>query len=67
MKTRKFLITLYILALCACSKDDKPIDPVDTLPPITQTGENTFACLINGKPFFQVIKDVLFTLEILLA
>lgn len=49
---KKLLITLYVLALCACSKDDKPIDPVDTLPPITQTGENTFACLINGKPFF---------------
>ena len=49
---KRLLITLYILALCACSKDDKPIDPVDTLPPITQAGENTFACLINGKPFF---------------
>ena len=49
---KKLLITLYILTLCACSKDDKPVDPVDTLPPITQTGENTFACLINGKPFF---------------
>jgi len=45
-------LTFYLLTLVACSNDDKPENPVDTLPPITQTGENTFACLINGKPFF---------------
>jgi len=52
---KKLLITLlplYLLAINACSNDDKPENPVDALPPITQTGENTFACLINGKPFF---------------
>jgi len=52
---KKLLITLlpfYFLAINACSKDDKPENPVDALPPITQTGENTFACLVNGKPFF---------------
>lgn len=50
---KKLLITLCVLVVNACSNsDDKPIDQVDTLPPITQTGENTFACLINGKPFF---------------
>jgi len=52
---KKLLITIlpfYFLAINACSKDDKPENPVDALPPITQTGENTFACLINGKPFF---------------
>jgi hypothetical protein len=49
---KKVLITLYILALSGCSKEEAPKDPVDSLPPITQTGENTFACLINGKPFF---------------
>ena len=52
---KKLLITLlpfYFLAFNACSNDDKPENPVDALPPITQTGENTFACLINGKPFF---------------
>jgi len=46
------LLTFYLLTLVACSNDDKPENPVDALPPITQTGENTFACLINGKPFF---------------
>jgi hypothetical protein len=38
--------------MISCTKDSTPKDPVDALPPITQTGENTFACLINGKPFF---------------
>jgi len=57
MITRKATRILYLLSLCllimiSCSKDSTPKDPVDTLPPITQTGEDTFACLINGKPFF---------------
>ena len=46
------LLPRYLFTLVSCSNDDKPVNPVDTLPPITQTGENTFACLINGKPFF---------------
>ncbi|NAY90638.1 hypothetical protein GTQ34_01790 [Muricauda sp. JGD-17] len=56
---KKLLIALlpfYLLAFNACSNDDKPENPVDALPPITQTGENTFACLINGKPFFSSYK-----------
>ncbi len=61
MITRKTTRTHYLLSLClltmiSCSKDSTPKDPVDTLPPITQTGENTFACLINGKPFFSSYK-----------
>nr|WP_321412286.1 DUF6252 family protein [uncultured Allomuricauda sp.] len=54
---KKLLITLCLLAVNACSNnDDKPVNPVDSLPPITQTGEDTFACLINGKPFFSSYK-----------
>jgi len=56
---KKLLITFlpfYFLAINACSNDDKPENPVDALPPITQTGENTFACLVNGKPFFSSYK-----------
>jgi len=57
MMTRKATRTFYLLSFClltmiSCTKDSTPKDPVDTLPPITQTGEDTFACLINGKPFF---------------
>ncbi|MEO6837647.1 MAG: DUF6252 family protein [Ginsengibacter sp.] len=32
-------------------KKDKPISPADQLPPATQTGANTFGCLINGGVF----------------
>ncbi|RDY61261.1 DUF6252 family protein [Flagellimonas nanhaiensis] len=46
------LLPFYLFTLVSCSNDDGPKNPVDALPPITQTGENTFACLINGKPFF---------------
>jgi hypothetical protein len=40
-----------ILSLtAACSEDDEPT-PEELLPPITQTGENTFGCLIDGELF----------------
>ena len=49
MKT-KILIFLTILSLVGCSKDDTtPPEPALLLPPETQTGANTFGCLINGK------------------
>ncbi len=48
----KLLLACCLFVLTSCNNDDQPQDPVDALPPITQTGENTFACLINGKPFF---------------
>lgn len=42
------------IALCLfnCNNDDdsnKP--PIDQLPPMTTTGENTIGCLVNGEPF----------------
>ena len=46
------LILITTFTLCSCDKDnDKPTNPVSQLPPATQTGENTFGCLINGEPF----------------
>ena len=43
------------LFLSQCSwfkkKDPAPTDPVAQLPPETQTGANTFGCLVNGQPF----------------
>ena len=49
MKT-KILIFLTILSLVGCSKDDTtPPEPALLLPTETQTGANTFGCLINGK------------------
>lgn len=38
---------LAALLLSACTKDDP--DPASQLPPATQTGANTFGCLVNGQ------------------
>ena len=46
MKTY-LLPLLTLLALAHCTKKDP--DPVDQLPPATQTGANTFGCLVNGQ------------------
>lgn len=41
-----------VLSLSCCDKDDnKPINPIDQLPPETQTGANTAGCLVDGKAF----------------
>lgn len=42
------VITLFTFSNC---KRDKTNNPVDELPPETQTGANTFGCLIDGKVF----------------
>ncbi|WP_201979792.1 hypothetical protein [Hymenobacter rubidus] len=36
-----------VLLLAACKKNGA--DPADQLPPATQTGANTFGCLVNGR------------------
>lgn len=52
---KKILFSLLLtavatwLALPACKKDDLDCPP--DLPCATQTGENTFGCYINGKPW----------------
>lgn len=51
MKNLFSLLLLFVLAISSCSKKDTCEDPVDCLPPITQTGEGTIGCLINGVPF----------------
>ncbi|WP_299618882.1 hypothetical protein [uncultured Tenacibaculum sp.] len=50
MKSKYFLpILLVAFALFSCSSDD--ISEQDQLPPISQTGENTMGCLVNGEVF----------------
>ncbi|KAA5827837.1 hypothetical protein FPF71_03080 [Algibacter amylolyticus] len=45
------IIPLITLNTTSCiNDDDVSKDPIDQLPLGTQTGENTFGCLINGKP-----------------
>ena len=49
MKIKKTicLLTFFILIL-ACKDKDSP-NPVDDLPPETQTGQQTFGCIVNGR------------------
>jgi len=50
-----FFIALFHLTNFACEyKSPQPVDPIDLLPPITQTGENTFGCLVDGEASFNV-------------
>ena len=52
MKNLTFLVLLILLSSCKNDDDSNtPTNPIDQLPPATQTGENTFGCLINGEPF----------------
>jgi hypothetical protein len=47
-----FFITFFICSSCKKDKSPTPIEPTpngDQLPPITQSGANTFGCLVNGK------------------
>jgi hypothetical protein len=39
---------LFLFAFGSCKKQ-KPSNPIDQLPPATQTGANTFGCLVNGE------------------
>lgn len=43
------IIAVSLLILCAASCKKNKGSKEDQLPPITQTGANTFGCLINGK------------------
>jgi hypothetical protein len=42
-----YFLTVTVLTASMCKK--KPVDPIDQLPSATQTGANTFGCLVNGK------------------
>jgi len=41
---------MFVFFFAGCKKGDKtPSNPIDQLPPATQTGANTLGCLIDGK------------------
>lgn len=44
-----YFLAFIFLTASMCKK--KPVDPIDQLPPETQTGANTFGCLVNGEIF----------------
>lgn len=49
----KIIQVLLIIFLAnftlSCSKEKECDDPIDCLPSLTQTGDNTAGCLVNGK------------------
>ncbi len=46
---KKILLALAIPILLIACKKEKPLTELEKLPPATQTGANTFGCLVNGK------------------
>lgn len=50
---KKLIFSVFVLFtfLCAKCEDETPKNPIDLLPPATQTGENTFGCLVDGEAF----------------
>lgn len=51
---KKLLLLLTIISSFSCCNNDDdntPTNPIDQLPPATQTGAQTFGCLINGEAF----------------
>ena len=51
IKIFKLILTITLLISCGSNDDNNSQNPIDQLPPETQTGANTFGCLINGEPF----------------
>ncbi|GEM55427.1 hypothetical protein B0A58_00555 [Flavobacterium branchiophilum NBRC 15030 = ATCC 35035] len=50
---KKLFLAITAMMLLGCSKDEPVIeDPLAKLPPETQTGANTFGCIINGQVFY---------------
>jgi hypothetical protein len=50
MKQFLLLFIFFVLLGSSCRKN-KPNNPLEELPPETQTGANTFGCLVNGQVF----------------
>lgn len=44
-----FCCIISLLGSWSCTEDPPAPDPEPRLPPITQTGENTFGCLVDGE------------------
>ncbi|NRB60630.1 MAG: hypothetical protein HRU50_11915 [Winogradskyella sp.] len=49
------LLIFFLIGSLSCDKNDDDNNgsqnPIDQLPPATQTGENTAGCLVNGEAF----------------
>lgn len=45
------ILTTFTLSCCNKDDDNKPKTELEKLPPATQTGAQTFGCLLDGKAF----------------
>ena len=45
------LLTTFAISCCNKGDDDQPKTELEKLPPATQTGANTFGCLLDGEVF----------------
>ncbi|WP_127845446.1 DUF6252 family protein [Psychroflexus aestuariivivens] len=51
-KIKIFFYSVSLLFFFSCNSDDGgSINPINRLPKATQTGENTFGCLLDGEAF----------------
>ena len=51
--TQCILLLVAVTVFISCNNDDdRP--PIEQLPLATQTGENTFGCLVNGEAFVDI-------------
>ena len=50
---KKWISLLFISTILSCcnNDDDNSKTELEKLPPATQTGANTFGCLLNGSAF----------------
>lgn len=46
-----FLLLSFFTLSCCHKDDDQPKTELEKLPPATQTGANTFGCLLDGQAF----------------
>jgi hypothetical protein len=57
LKMAKYVFVCFsslLFLATSCPKDDKKTAPVDQLPPITQSGNNTYGFLKNGKVWLPI-------------
>ncbi|WP_026451386.1 DUF6252 family protein [Aequorivita capsosiphonis] len=50
----KYILLIFLATTISCwqnDDDDPPTEPVDQLPPATQTGAGTFGCLLDGEVY----------------
>ena len=51
MKTKILILLLLPLLALRCNNDPEQVEPIEQLPEATQTGANTFGCLIDGEAY----------------